>query len=108
MEQGLENIVQELQMVSQQLVSVQTQVKELQGTIDHLKLQNPENAVFQQIGPLLVQVDDVEKLVASLTETSGEFGGLGIEVGMEAGVVKVITPIDDTPASKAGDRKSVV
>ena len=36
------------------------------------------------------------------TETSGEFGGLGIEVGMEAGVVKVITPIDDTPASKAG------
>jgi len=36
------------------------------------------------------------------TETSGEFGGLGIEVGMEAGVVKVISPIDDTPASKAG------
>ena len=36
------------------------------------------------------------------TETSGEFGGLGIEVSMEAGVVKVITPIDDTPASKAG------
>jgi len=36
------------------------------------------------------------------TETSGEFGGLGIEVGMEAGVVKVISPIDDTPASEAG------
>ncbi len=36
------------------------------------------------------------------TETSGEFGGLGIEVGMESGVVKVISPIDDTPASKAG------
>jgi carboxyl-terminal processing protease len=36
------------------------------------------------------------------TETSGEFGGLGIEVSMEAGVVKVISPIDDTPASKAG------
>tara|TARA_Y100000590_G_scaffold467918_1_gene648556 strand:+ start:5210 stop:6364 length:1155 start_codon:yes stop_codon:yes gene_type:complete len=36
------------------------------------------------------------------TETSGEFGGLGIEVSMEAGVVKVITPIDDTPASRAG------
>ena len=36
------------------------------------------------------------------TETSGKFGGLGIEVGMESGVVKVITPIDDTPASKAG------
>ena len=36
------------------------------------------------------------------TETSGEFGGLGIEVGMESGVVKVISPIDDTPASRAG------
>ncbi len=36
------------------------------------------------------------------TETSGEFGGLGIEVGMESGVVKVISPIDDTPASNAG------
>jgi carboxyl-terminal processing protease len=36
------------------------------------------------------------------TSTSGEFGGLGIEVSMEAGVVKVITPIDDTPAAKAG------
>ncbi len=35
-------------------------------------------------------------------ETSGEFGGLGIEVTMESGVVKVISPIDDTPASKAG------
>ena len=36
------------------------------------------------------------------TDTSGEFGGLGIEVSMEAGVVKVISPIDDTPASNAG------
>ena len=36
------------------------------------------------------------------TETSGKFGGLGIEVSMESGVVKVISPIDDTPASRAG------
>jgi len=36
------------------------------------------------------------------TETSGEFGGLGIEVSMEAGVVKVITPMDDTPAARVG------
>nr|ART40288.1 K567 [uncultured bacterium] len=34
--------------------------------------------------------------------TSGEFGGLGIEVGMEDGFVKVVSPIDDTPAQKAG------
>ena len=36
------------------------------------------------------------------TDTKGEFGGLGIEIGMESGVIKVITPIDDTPASNAG------
>ena len=34
------------------------------------------------------------------TETSGEFGGLGIEVSMEAGVIKVITPMDDSPAAE--------
>ena len=34
--------------------------------------------------------------------TSGEFGGLGIEVGMEDGFVKVVSPIDDTPAARAG------
>jgi len=38
----------------------------------------------------------------SQTETSGEFGGLGIEVGMESGLVKVITPMDGTPAARAG------
>jgi carboxyl-terminal processing protease len=36
------------------------------------------------------------------TNTSGEFGGLGLEVGMENGFVKVIAPIDDTPAQRAG------
>src|SRR5213593_3452638 len=35
-------------------------------------------------------------------QTRGEFGGLGIEVTMEDGLVKVVSPIDDTPASKAG------
>ena len=42
----------------------------------------------------------------SQTETSGEFGGLGIEVTMDSGVVKVITPIDDTPAARAGIKAS--
>jgi len=36
------------------------------------------------------------------TDTKGEFGGLGIEVTMEDGFVKVVSPIDDTPADKAG------
>ena len=43
--------------------------------------------------------DDFKELEES---TTGEFGGLGIEVGMEDGFIKVISPIDDTPASKAG------
>ena len=38
--------------------------------------------------------------------TTGQFGGLGIEVGMENGFVKVISPIDDTPASRAGVQAS--
>ncbi len=45
----------------------------------------------------------VEEAYKELQEgTTGEFGGLGIEVGMEDGFVKVISPIDDTPAAKAG------
>ena len=36
------------------------------------------------------------------TDTRGEFGGLGIQIGMEAGGVKVSSPIDDTPAERAG------
>ena len=36
------------------------------------------------------------------TDTKGEFGGLGIEIGMESGVVRVISPMDDTPAANAG------
>lgn len=45
---------------------------------------------------------DEEAFTELRVGTSGEFGGLGIEVGMEDGFVKVISPIDDTPAEKAG------
>ncbi len=45
---------------------------------------------------------DEEEFKELQVGTSGEFGGLGIEVGMEDGFVKVISPIDDTPAQKAG------
>ena len=65
----IEQIVQELQLVSQQLVSVQTQVRELEGTIQHLANQIQGNSVFQQVGPLLVEVDDIEALNKSLSET---------------------------------------
>ena len=59
------------------------------------------NGVLQSLDPYSSYMSP-EIFEESNTETSGEFGGLGIEVSMEAGVVKVITPIDDTPASRAG------
>ena len=59
------------------------------------------NGLLQSLDPYSAYMSP-EILKEMQTETSGEFGGLGIEVGMEAGVVKVISPIDDTPASKAG------
>ena len=59
------------------------------------------NGVLQSLDPYSGYMSP-EMLEEMQTETSGEFGGLGIEVGMEAGVVKVISPIDNSPASKVG------
>ena len=59
------------------------------------------NGLLQSLDPYSAYMSP-EILSEMQTETSGEFGGLGIEVSMEAGVVKVISPIDDTPASRAG------
>ena len=59
------------------------------------------NGALQSLDPYSAYMNP-ELFDGIQTDTKGEFGGLGIEVGMEAGVVKVITPIDDTPAAKAG------
>ena len=59
------------------------------------------NGLLQSLDPYSAYMTP-ESLKNMQTETSGEFGGLGIEVGMEAGVIKVITPIDNTPASRSG------
>ena len=59
------------------------------------------NGVLQSLDPYSAYMSP-EMFDDMQTETSGQFGGLGIEVGMEHGVVKVISPIDDTPASRAG------
>tara|TARA_B100000035_G_C20992722_1_gene551000 strand:+ start:108 stop:1244 length:1137 start_codon:yes stop_codon:yes gene_type:complete len=59
------------------------------------------NGLLQSLDPYSAYMSP-EVFNEMQTETSGEFGGLGIEVSMEAGVVKVISPIDETPASKAG------
>ena len=59
------------------------------------------NGVLQSLDPYSGYMSP-EMFEDMQTETSGEFGGLGIEVSMEAGVVKVISPIDNSPASKVG------
>jgi len=59
------------------------------------------NGLLQSLDPYSAYMTP-ESFEGMRTETRGEFGGLGIEVGMESGVVKVISPIDNTPASKAG------
>ncbi len=59
------------------------------------------NGVLQSLDPYSSYMSP-DMLDDMQTETSGEFGGLGIEITMEHGVVKVITPIDDSPASKVG------
>ncbi len=59
------------------------------------------NGVLQSLDPYSAYMSP-ELFKEMQTDTSGQFGGLGIEISMEAGVVKVISPIDDTPAAKAG------
>ena len=59
------------------------------------------NGVLQSLDPYSAYMSP-ESFQNMQTETSGEFGGLGIEVSMEAGVVKVISPIDGSPADEVG------
>ena len=59
------------------------------------------NGVLQSLDPYSAYMSP-ELFKEMQTDTRGEFGGLGIEIGMEAGVVKVISPIDGTPAERAG------
>jgi len=70
--------------------------------VDHSETMDAAiNGVLQSLDPYSAYMSP--KLFEEMqTETSGKFGGLGIEVTMEAGVVKVISPIDNTPASRAG------
>ena len=76
--------------------------KEYVDEIDQSKsMDSAINGLLQSLDPYSSYMSP-EIFNEMQTETSGEFGGLGIEVGMESGVVKVISPIDDTPASNAG------
>ena len=59
------------------------------------------NGVLQSLDPYSAYMTP-EIYESMQTETSGEFGGLGIEVGMEHGVIKVISPLDNSPAAEVG------
>ncbi len=76
--------------------------KDYVDDVDQSKMMDSAiNGVLQSLDPYSAYMSP-EIFKEMQTDTSGEFGGLGIEIGMEAGVVKVISPIDDTPAQKAG------
>jgi carboxyl-terminal processing protease len=68
---------------------------------DKTLLENAIKGMLSNLDPHSAYLgpEDFQELQES---TSGEFGGLGIEVGVEDGFIKVVSPIDDTPASKAG------
>ena len=94
-----ENIYEKIDLFSEVLDKINN---EYVDDIDQQKIMDSAiNGVLQSLDPYSSYMSP-ESLNDMQTETSGEFGGLGIEVGMESGVVKVISPIDDSPASKAG------
>ncbi len=81
---------------------LETIKKEYVDEVDQAEVMDSAiNGVLQSLDPYSAYMSP--KLFNGMqTDTKGEFGGLGIEIGMESGVVKVIAPIDDTPASNAG------
>ena len=97
--QNLDKLYEKIDLFSEVLEKINN---EYVDEIDQSEVMDSAiNGVLQSLDPYSAYMNP-EIFKEMQTETSGEFGGLGIEVTMEAGVVKVITPIDDTPASRAG------
>ena len=97
--QNIDKLYEKIDLFSEVLEKIQ---KEYVEDIDPAEAMDAAiNGLLQYLDPYSAYMNQ-KTFEESQTETSGEFGGLGIEVGMESGVVKVISPIDDTPASKAG------
>src|SRR5215470_3756605 len=75
---------------------------------DYVEEVSDEKLVEYAINGMLTSLDphssylDPKEFEDMQVQTKGEFGGLGLEVTMENGVIKVVSPIDDTPAAKAG------
>jgi len=97
--ENIDKLYEKIDLFSEVLEKIQNEYVE---EIDRAEVMDSAiNGVLQSLDPYSAYMNP-KIFEESQTETSGEFGGLGIEVTMEAGVVKVITPIDDTPAARAG------
>ena len=94
-----ENIYKKIDLFSEVLDKIN---KEYVDEVNQSEMMDSAiNGVLQSLDPYSSYMSP-EMYETMQTETSGEFGGLGIEVGMEAGVVKVISPIDNSPAYRVG------
>ena len=81
---------------------LETIKKEYVDEVDQAEVMDSAiNGILQSLDPYSAYMSP-KSFEGMQTDTKGEFGGLGIEISMESGVVKVITPIADTPASNAG------
>ena len=97
--QNIDKLYEKIDLFSEVLETIQNEYVE---DVDQAEaMDSAINGLLQSLDPYSSYMNQ-ETFEESQSETTGEFGGLGIEVSMEAGVVKVITPIDDTPASRAG------
>ena len=97
--QNIDKLYEKIDLFAEVLEKIQNEYVE---EVDQDKIMDSAiNGALQSLDPFSAYMNP-KVFEESQSETSGEFGGLGIEVSMEAGVVKVIAPIDDTPASKAG------
>ena len=97
--QNIDKLYEKIDLFSEVLEKIQNEYVDEINQAD--VMDSAINGVLQSLDPYSAYMNP-KIFKESQIETSGEFGGLGIEVSMEAGVVKVIAPIDGTPASKAG------
>ena len=97
--QNIDKLYEKIDLFAEVLEKIQNEYVE---EVDQAEIiDSAINGALQSLDPFSAYMNP-KIFKESRSETSGEFGGLGIEVSMESGVIKVIAPIDDTPASKAG------
>ena len=97
--QNIDKLYEKIDLFAEVLEKIQNEYVE---EVDQAEIiDSAINGALQSLDPFSAYMNP-KVFEESQSETSGEFGGLGIEVSMESGVIKVITPIDDTPAAKAG------